>query len=48
MKRFPLRWSLAIALFLPRAALAAGTSMPWEQPLQQILDCESAWNKDPV
>ncbi|TWB30509.1 TrbC/VirB2 family protein [Nitrospirillum bahiense] len=38
MKRFPLRWLLAIAALLPQAALAAGTSMPWEQPLQQILD----------
>jgi len=26
------------ALFASRAALAAGTNMPWEQPLQQVLD----------
>jgi len=27
-----------VIAFVPRAALAAGTGMPWEQPLQQILD----------
>ena len=27
-----------VSLFWPMAALAAGTNMPWEQPLQQILD----------
>ena len=26
------------AVLFPGAALASGTSMPWEQPLQQILD----------
>ena len=26
------------ALFWPVAAVAAGSNMPWEQPLQQILD----------
>ena len=28
----------AFSLFLVSAAEAAGTNMPWEQPLQQILD----------
>src|SRR6202011_4177439 len=31
--------ALAVALLLwPRPALAAGSNMPWEQPLTQILD----------
>ena len=29
---------IALALFSPAAAFAAGSNMPWEQPLQQILD----------
>jgi len=28
----------AAAVLLPSRALAAGSNMPWEQPLQQILD----------
>ena len=27
-----------VIAFLPTGAFAAGTGMPWEQPLQQILD----------
>jgi type IV secretion system protein TrbC len=38
----PSRLAVALALtpllFMPGSADAAGTSMPWEQPLQQILD----------
>jgi type IV secretion system protein VirB2 len=30
--------ALAAVAAWPNAALASGTSMPWEQPLQQILD----------
>ena len=30
--------ALFVSLVFPAAALAAGTNMPWEQPLQQILD----------
>ncbi len=33
-----LRVTAAGVLLLPASALAAGTGMPWEQPLQQILD----------
>ncbi|MCL2428290.1 MAG: TrbC/VirB2 family protein [Alphaproteobacteria bacterium] len=29
--------TIVTALLLARAALAAGSNMPWEQPLQQIL-----------
>jgi type IV secretory pathway VirB2 component (pilin) len=41
--RRPLRFSFAAASFAVAAiasapAYAAGTNMPWEQPLQQILD----------
>ncbi|MBI1208528.1 MAG: conjugal transfer protein TrbC [Azospirillum sp.] len=32
------RTAIAFALLLPGAAHAAGSGMPWEQPLQQILD----------
>ena len=32
------RAALPLALGLATAAQAAGTGMPWEQPLQQILD----------
>ena len=28
----------AVSVLWPALALAAGTNMPWEQPLQQILD----------
>jgi type IV secretion system protein VirB2 len=31
-------YALASALLWPGAALAAGSNMPWEQPLQQVLD----------
>jgi type IV secretion system protein VirB2 len=35
----PLAAALALsALLLPVAASAAGSGMPWEQPLQQVLD----------
>jgi type IV secretion system protein TrbC len=37
----PLATTLALAnlaLLWPAAAVAAGSNMPWEQPLQQILD----------
>ena len=30
--------ALAAAAMLPGAAHASGTGMPWEQPLQQVLD----------
>lgn len=30
--------ALGLATTMPRAALASGTGMPWEQPLQQVLD----------
>ena len=33
-----LRIAKAGAMLLPAPAFAAGTGMPWEQPLQQILD----------
>ncbi len=33
-----LRITAAGTLLLPTAAFAAGSNMPWEQPLQQILD----------
>jgi type IV secretory pathway VirB2 component (pilin) len=35
-----IRYALAFGLLasLPTRALAAGTGMPWEQPLQQVLD----------
>ena len=29
---------ITLVLFWPAAAFAAGSNMPWEQPLQQILD----------
>ena len=29
---------IALVLFWPASAVAAGSNMPWEQPLQQILD----------
>jgi type IV secretion system protein VirB2 len=29
---------IAAAMLLPARAMAAGSNMPWEQPLQQILD----------
>ena len=29
---------IALVLFWPASAFAAGSNMPWEQPLQQILD----------
>ena len=29
---------MALALLWPASAFAAGSNMPWEQPLQQILD----------
>jgi len=29
---------LGLAIALPRPASASGTGMPWEQPLQQVLD----------
>ena len=29
---------IALALLWPASAFAAGSNMPWEQPLQQILD----------
>lgn len=32
-----LKIGIAVALF-PAPAFAAGTNMPWEQPLQQVLD----------
>lgn len=40
-KPFPAACKLQIAaasVLLPSAAQAAGTGMPWEQPLQQVLD----------
>jgi type IV secretion system protein VirB2 len=33
-----LRITVTGALFIPASAYAAGSNMPWEQPLQQILD----------
>lgn len=30
--------ALGLALTWPRPVLASGTGMPWEQPLQQVLD----------
>jgi len=30
--------ALGLALAWPRPAFASGTGMPWEQPLQQVLD----------
>ena len=43
MKELVWRWRmvdllLAGVLMIPAPALAAGANMPWEQPLQQILD----------
>ena len=29
---------IGLAVALPRPAFASGTGMPWEQPLQQVLD----------
>jgi type IV secretion system protein VirB2 len=39
-KRFarPLALAVAVQSLLVSSAYAAGTNMPWEQPLQQILD----------
>ena len=34
----PLALAIAVQSTLVSAAYAAGTNMPWEQPLQQILD----------
>ena len=40
--RIPFRHAISVAAaaiaLLPAQALAAGSNMPWEQPLQQILD----------
>ena len=36
--RVALRALALVTAFLPTGAFAAGTGMPWEQPLQQILD----------
>ena len=33
-----IRAAVALSLLWPATAFAAGTNMPWEQPLQQILD----------
>ena len=35
---FDLTTLLAVSVFLAAPAYAAGTNMPWEQPLNQILD----------
>jgi len=35
--RSPL-WAAGLLLLSTQSVLAAGTNMPWEQPLQQILD----------
>lgn len=32
------RLLVAVALFVPVSAFAAGSGMPWEEPLQQILE----------
>ncbi|MBV9841103.1 MAG: TrbC/VirB2 family protein [Sphingomonadaceae bacterium] len=37
-RRAPFGFGLLAATFIASAAQAAGTGMPWEQPLQQILD----------
>ena len=34
----PLPFAIAVQSMLVSSAYAAGTNMPWEQPLQQILD----------
>ena len=34
----PLLWGLVLLSLQSGAAYAAGTNMPWEQPLQQVLD----------
>jgi type IV secretory pathway VirB2 component (pilin) len=31
-------FALGLAITMARPALASGTGMPWEQPLQQVLD----------
>ncbi|WP_454884470.1 TrbC/VirB2 family protein [Sphingomonas oryzagri] len=36
--RLALRLFVLVLAFTPAPALCAGTGMPWEQPLQQILD----------
>ena len=36
-QRFVLAWMGAVAAFAASPAYAAGSNMPWEQPLQQIL-----------
>ena len=40
MSRLSAAWGAVISFWVvwPIAAFAAGTNMPWEQPLQQILD----------
>jgi len=37
-QRFVLAWMGAVAAFAASPAYAAGSNMPWEQPLTQILD----------
>ena len=37
-QRFVLAWMGAVAAFAASPAYAAGSNMPWEQPLQQILE----------
>ncbi|HLG89142.1 MAG TPA: TrbC/VirB2 family protein [Alphaproteobacteria bacterium] len=38
-RRFPpFVWMVLVAIALPMPALAAGAGMPWEAPLQQILN----------
>ena len=37
-QRFVLAWMGAVAAFVASPAYAAGSNMPWEQPLQQILE----------
>ena len=36
-QRFVLAWMGAVAAFAASPAYAAGSNMPWEQPLEQIL-----------
>ncbi len=38
MRRMTVRLIPLLLLAMPRIALAAGSGMPWEGPLQQILD----------
>ena len=37
-QRFVLAWMGAVVAFAASPAYAAGSNMPWEQPLQQILE----------